>query len=112
MLMIASFIVSNLRSVPDFKVEVNRPQPVVISRRSDRSHSDIKLRVTVYAIVENRGGSGDVVVYFDMMQDGNTYTRTKIVTLEPTESKELEVTFDEVSRLGGQIEYSVRAEAK
>ncbi len=103
---------NNPNSIPGVKFEINTPKPVVISSRADKSKSDIKMRATIYATIQNQGGSGNAAVIFHVTQDGNTYDRTKIISLASNESKDVDVTFDEIRRLGGEINYSVETQAQ
>ncbi len=105
-------VANNPNSIPGIKVEINTPKPVVITSRADNSKSDIKMRATIYATIQNQGGSGNAAVIFHLTQDGNTYDRTKIIPLASNESKDVDVTFDEVRRLGGEIKYNVEAQAQ
>ncbi|MBX2907888.1 MAG: DUF4339 domain-containing protein [Taibaiella sp.] len=98
--------------LPNMKIQLNSPKPAVLTTRADKSKSDIKMRATIYGTVQNQGGDGNVIVSFNVMQDGNTYERTRIVSLRNGETKEVEATFDEVTRLGGEISYRVYARAE
>lgn len=109
----AIMFVNNPDSIPGVKIEINTPKPVIATSRADNSNSDLlKKRLTVYATVMNQGGDGNVLVMFKVYQAGNTYDRTKSVYLRANESQDVTETFDEVTRLGGDITYDVQASAQ
>lgn len=104
---------NNPNSIPGVKVEINTPNPIVVTNRADGSKSGLlKARTTVYATVLNQGGEGNVLVTFHVYQDGNTFERTKPIHMNPNESQDLEVTFDEVKMLGGDITFDVSSAAQ
>jgi len=106
-------VVNNPNAIPGVKVEINTPSPVVITSRADGSKSGLlKARTTVWASVQNQGGSGTVLVTFHVYQDGNDYERTKQTYMNSNESQDFEVTFNEVKMLGGEITYHVEAIAQ
>jgi hypothetical protein len=105
-------ISNNPNSIPGVKVEINTPKPIVLSRRADNRKSDIKMRTTVYADIQNQGGNGNVMVVFHLTQGGNKYDRTQTITLNSGETRAVEATFDEVTRLGGDMTYNVEASAQ
>jgi hypothetical protein len=106
-------IKNNPNAIPGVKVQINTPKPTVITSRGDDKNSELlNFKETLYATVQNQGGDGTVIVTFNLMQDGNTYTRTQTVYLRANESRDLNVTFDEVKRLGGKMTYSVNAIAQ
>jgi hypothetical protein len=103
---------NNPNSIPGVKLEINTPKPLVLHTSADNRKSDIKMRTTVHGTIQNQGGNGNVLVTFHLIQDGKTYDRTQVVSLNSGESRELEATFDEVRRLGGDMKYSVEAVAQ
>lgn len=104
-------VVNNPNAVPGVKLEINTPKPTVVTSRADGSKSGLlKARTTVWATVQNQGGAGNVVVTFHVYQDGNDYDRSKQIYLQANESQDLEVTFDEVKMLGGDITFHVEAQ--
>jgi hypothetical protein len=106
-------ISNNPNAIPGVKLEVNTPKPIVITSRYDDNNSTLfKEKGTVYTSVQNQGGDGNVLVVFHVYQAGNSYERTKSIYLSANESKDLNVTFDEVTRLGGDIKYEVQAKAE
>lgn len=93
------------------KDSVLPPSPLIISRRIERVDGmDMKAKVT--AVLQNRGGHGKVLIIFHVYQNGNSYERTESVYLNANDTRELEETFDEVKRLGGEITYSVDVSAQ
>lgn len=104
---------NNPNSIPGVKLEINTPSPIVVTSRADGSKSSLlKQRTTVYATVLNQGGDGNVLVTFHVYQDGNSYDRTQPIYLQANESRDLEVTFDEVKMLAGKITFDVEAAAQ
>ncbi|MBL7902991.1 MAG: DUF4339 domain-containing protein [Bacteroidia bacterium] len=103
-------VINNPNAIPGVKVEINTPKPIVITSRADGSKSGLfKARTTVWATVQNQGGAGNVLVTFHVYQDGYDYDRSKQIYLQANESQDLNVTFDEVKMLGGDITYNVEA---
>jgi hypothetical protein len=113
LILVVVMIRNNPDSIPGFKIEINTPKPILLSVRADDKNSTIlKIKETVYARVQNQGGSGNVIVTFHISQDGNNYERTKSINLQSNEIQDIEETFDEVTRLGGQMTYSADAKAQ
>lgn len=112
-LILFAMVKNNPGSIPGIKLEINTPKPVVITSRADNSNSGLlKLRTTVYATIQNFGGDGNVLVTFHVYQNGNDYDRTKSIYMRSNQSSDLDVTFDEVRILDGQITYHVDAIAQ
>lgn len=112
-LILGIIVINNPNVIPEVKVEINTPKPVLITSRADGSKSGLfKQRTTVWATVQNQGGDGNVLVEFHVYQDGNDYDRTKQVYLRSNESQDLEVTFNEVKMFGGEIKYDVEVSAQ
>jgi hypothetical protein len=104
---------NNPNSIPGVKVEINTPNPIVVTSRADGSKSGLlKERTTVYATVLNQGGEGNILVTFHVYQDGSAFERTKPIHLNSNESQDLEMTFDEVKMLGGNITFDVNSIAQ
>jgi len=104
---------NNPNSIPGIKIEINTPKPIVTNQSANDSKSTIlKEKTTIYATIENQGGSGNVIVTFHLTQDGNAYQRENTIYLNSGESKNIDATFDEVKRLGGEITYNVDAAAR
>ncbi len=102
---------NNPNSIPGFRIEVNTPNPIVVTSRADNSKSGLlKARTTVYATVQNQGGDGKVLVTFHIYQENKDYNRSKSIYLRASESQNLEETFNEVRYLGGEIKYDVVVE--
>jgi hypothetical protein len=107
----ALMVVNNPNAIPGVRLEINTPKPIVVTSRADGSKSGIfKARATVWATVQNQGGDGDVIVTFHVYQDGNDYDRIKKIYLRANESQDMEVTFNEVKMLGGEINYHVEVQ--
>lgn len=110
---VATMIMNNPNSIPGVKFEINIPKPIVVTSRADsRNSSLLNLRTTVYATVINQGGDGMVLVTSYVYQDDNVYDRSKSIYMRANESQDIEVTFDEVKYLGGDITYNVDAIAQ
>ena len=104
-------VVNNPNAIPCVQIEINTPKPIVVSSRADGSKSGLfKARTTVWATVQNQGGDGNVLVTFHVYQNGNDYDRSKQIYLQANESQDLEMTFDEVKMLEGEVTYHVDAE--
>ena len=104
---------NNPNAIPGIKLQVNTPKPVVITSRADNSKSGLfKARTTVYATIQNQGGDGNVLVTFHVFQDGNDYDRTKSIYMRANESNDLDVTFEEVKLLGGDITFRVESKSE
>ena len=104
-------VINNPNAIPGVKLEINTPKPVVVTSRADGSKSGLlKARTTVWATVQNQGGDGNIVVTFHVYQNGNDYDRSKQIYLLANESQDLEVTFDEVKMLEGEITFHVDAQ--
>jgi len=100
-------------SIPGIKIKLNTPKPIVVTSRSDSSKSGLlKKRITIYATILNQGGKGNVLVTFHVFQDRNDWDRSKTVYLRPNESENVEETFEQVKRLGGEISYRVDVKAE
>jgi hypothetical protein len=103
-----AMVLNNPNAIPGVKLEINTPKPILITSRADNSKSGLlKARTTVYATVQNQGGDGNVLITFHVYQDGNDYDRTKSIYLRSNESQDLDMTFDEVKMLGGDITFNV-----
>jgi hypothetical protein len=106
-------ITNNPNAVPGIKVEINTPKPVVISSSADGHKSGIfNARTSVKATVQNQGGDGNVLVTFYVTQGGNRFDKSKSLYLSANQTEELEMTFEEVTYIDGDITYSVDAIAQ
>jgi len=104
---------NNPNSIPGVKVQVSPPKPVLItSRGDDKNATLLDFKETVYATILNQGGAGSILVTFHLFQNGNDFVRTQTVYLKNSESRDLDVTFDEVKRLGGNMSYRVDLNAE
>lgn len=107
------YFINNPNAIPGVKVDVNPPRPVVVTTRADNGKTGLfKLRTTVYATIQNQGGEGDVFVKFLVHQGGNEYERSKSIYMQPNESVNLDVTFDEVRVIDGKISYDVQVKSE
>jgi RNA polymerase subunit RPABC4/transcription elongation factor Spt4 len=87
--------------------------PVVIDSRADGSKSGIfNARTTVKASIQNQGGPGSVLVTFSVYQGGNVYDRSKLIYLNTYEIQNIEMVFEEVNYIDGEITYDVNAVAQ
>jgi RNA polymerase subunit RPABC4/transcription elongation factor Spt4 len=103
-------VINNPNSLPGVNVQVNMPKPVVIESHADGKNSGIfNARATIYAIIQNQGGPGNVLVTFNVNQGTNTYDRSKSIYLNANETSSVEMTFEEVNYLDGEITYNVNA---
>jgi len=106
-------VVNNPNAVPGVRLEINTPKPVIVSSRADGKNSGIfNARTTVYATVMNQGGSGNVLVTFYVYQGGNTFDKSKSIYLGSNQSEDLEMIFEEVDYISGDITYNVDAVAQ
>jgi hypothetical protein len=107
------FMQNNPGIVPSIKVDMNPPNPVVITSRADAANSSlIKLKETVYVTVQNQGGDGNVLITFRVFQGGNDYKRSQSIYMKAGDQIDLSETFTEVKLLDGQITYDVNARAE
>jgi len=109
---VLTMIANNPNSIPGVKVQINTPKPIVVTKRIEDASSILKLKETIYATILNQGGDGNVLVTFHLMQDGNDYTRTESVYMRNNQSFDLNQTFDEVTRLGGDMKYYVEVKTQ
>lgn len=110
---VAIMVKNNPNAIPRVKFEINTPKPIVVTSRADLSKSGLlKTRATIYATVLNQGGDGEVLVTFYVSQKNDEFDRTKKIYMRANESQDLEVTFDEVKLLKGDITFHVEATAK
>ena len=108
-----TIVVNNPRSIPGVKLEINTPNPVVVTARADNHKSGLfNAKTTVYASVMNEGGAGNVLLTFHLYQGKKAYDRTKRIYLASGQSDDVEVTFEEVDYVSGDITYHVDAVAQ
>lgn len=108
-----TMMTNNPNAIPGVKLEINIPKPIVVTSHADGKSSGLfNARTTVYATVMNQGGDGNVLVTFYVYQGSNTFDRSKTLFLSAGQSQDLEVTFDEVDYLSGEITYNVEASAQ
>ncbi|HRH67694.1 MAG TPA: hypothetical protein PLU53_15460, partial [Bacteroidia bacterium] len=76
-------------------------------------HTDLfKQRLTVYGTIQNQGGDGNFYVTFHAFQDGKDFKRTQQLFLRANQSEDAQATFDEVTRLGGDITYNIEVKSE
>ena len=106
-------LLNNPNTVPGVAIEINTPKPSVVTSRADGHKSGIfNARTTVYATVMNQGGDGKVLVTFYVYQGNKTYDRSESIYMRGGTSEDLEVTFEEVDYISGDVTYHVEAEAQ
>lgn len=104
---------NNPNSIPGIEIKVNTPKPLIVRKSADGKNSGLfNARTTVYASVMNQGGSGNVLVTFYVYQGSRTYDKTKRLYLTSGQSKDLEMTFEEVDYISGKISYDVLAKSE
>jgi uncharacterized membrane protein YvbJ len=104
---------NNSNTIPGIKLEINPPNPQLITSRADEVNSTLlKRKVTVYATVQNQGGEGNVLITFTVSQAGKDYTRSQSVFMRSQESIDIEETFTEVKMLDGQITFDVNVKGQ
>lgn len=109
----AIMILNNPNAVPGVKLEINTPKPIVVTSHADGKKSTLfNARTTVYATILNQGGKGNVIVTFYVTQGSKTFDKSKTVFLSAGQSKDLEMTFEEVTYVSGKITYDVEAVAQ
>lgn len=108
-----TIVVNNPRSIPGVKFEINTPSPIVVTSRADNHKSGLfNAKTTVYATVMNEGGDGNVLITFHIYQGKKAYDRTKLIYLRAGQSEDVNVTFEEVDFISGDITYHVDAVAQ
>lgn len=99
-------VINNINTVSG----ITSPYPTIVTSRANGIDSGLfNARTTVYATVTNNGGSGEVIVTFYVYQGNNVYDRNKTIYLGAGESQDLQVTFEEVDYISGEIAYDVSA---
>lgn len=106
-------VINNPESIPGVKIEINTPKPTVVTSRADGKKSGLfNARTTVYATIMNQGGNGNVLVTFHIYQGGKDFEKSKSFYLGSNDKKDIEMTFEEVDYVSGEITYKVEALAK
>jgi hypothetical protein len=109
----AIVLINNPNAVPGVSVDINTPKPTVVTSRANGNKSGLlNARTTVYATVMNQGGDGNVLVTFYVYQGNYTYDRTESIYMRSGDAEDLEVTFEEVDYISGEVTYNVFAEAQ
>jgi len=92
--------------------QVKKPDPVLVSKGGDDMSSGLlEYSARAWAEVRNDGGDGKVVFEVTFMQGSESWKKTTTKFMSAHETTRFELVFDEVSLLGGQSKYRVRAYA-
>jgi hypothetical protein len=103
---------NNPNSIPDVKVVVNPPKPVVLNPRSEDASAVFKAKLKVLATIQNQGGDGNVFITFTVVQNGNAFNKSQSFHMSAGESKEVDEMFREIKRGDGDVTYQVDARAE
>jgi hypothetical protein len=104
---------NNPNSIPGVKIQINTPKPSIATSRADDVNASVfDFKETVYATISNQGGDGNVLVNFHLQQAGKTYSKTMPIYMRAGQNIDVKEVFDEVTRLGGKMVYSVDASAQ
>lgn len=104
---------NNPNSIPGVTLKINTPKPVVATMRADDANATLlDYKETVYATITNQGGDGNVLVNFHLFQAGKSFIRTKSIYMSAGQNMDLSAIFDEPRRMGGDMKYSVDAQAQ
>ncbi len=108
---IIALILSVLLWRPVANVVVNQyPAPVIVSSFADhQSGSIFDASMRVVADIRNDGIAGDVVLEATVYQGDKQWTKTKKELFTARETKKLEISFDEITLLGGEQTFTVKA---
>jgi hypothetical protein len=107
LIVLSMMIANNPNIIPAIKVQVNSPKPKVISQRIEDISSIFKEKWKVIALIQNQGGDGNVLVTFQLFQNGNSFDKTKEIHLKAGESLEVSEEFNEMRRLDGEFSYEI-----
>jgi hypothetical protein len=103
-------IVKRPKPVSQVKVKPNTPIPIVVIQSADFSKEGLlKLKATIYTTILNQGAAGNILVNFHVRQNGRNFDKSKAIYLKANESQKLEMTFDQVKILEGDVEYKVES---
>jgi hypothetical protein len=104
---------NNPNSIPGVKIQINTPKPQVVTARADDADASVfNYKETVYATISNQGGDGNILVNFHITQAGKTTNKTMPIYMRAGQNLDVKQIFDEVTRLGGKMLYSVDAVAR
>lgn len=104
---------NNPNSIPGVKIQINTPKPTIATSRADDADASVfNYKETVYATISNQGGDGNVLVNFYLTQAGKTNKKTISIYMRAGQNLDVKQIFDEVTRLGGKMVYSVDANAQ
>jgi hypothetical protein len=86
------------------------PEPVIVSSESsDASSRLFEYSAKVKAVIRNDGGNGDIVFEATVYQGENSWSKSAKKYFESKETATMELQFDEVKMLKGEIQSRVRA---
>jgi hypothetical protein len=98
---------------PEPVVKATTPKPIVVITSADFSKTGVlKLKSTVYTTILNQGADGNILVTFHVQQKGHDYSKTKSIFLKANESQQLEMVFDQMKILEGDVSYNVECKAE
>ncbi len=111
LIVIGVLCIMNYRKI--FKTTIQRPHPVLVSvTANDLSSKLLDYQMKVKGTVRNVGGDGSIVVKATVTQNADTWTKTKRLYLRAYDTKDFEITFNEVRLLKKTPKYSVTAFAQ
>jgi hypothetical protein len=85
------------------------PKPVIVSSKSSNESSRLfEYSAKVEAVIRNDGGDGDIVFEAIVNQGGNSWTKSAKKYFQSKETASMELQFDEVELLKGEILSQVR----
>jgi hypothetical protein len=113
LIMAVAAIIIISRPKPEPVVKATTPKPIVVIQSADFSKTGVlKLKSTIYTTILNQGADGNILVTFHVQQKGHDYSKTKSIFLKANESQQLEMVFDEMKILEGDVSYSVGCRAE
>jgi len=103
---------NNPNGLPDIKVEVNPPKPVVLVTSSEDASAVFKARIKIMGTIQNQGGNGNVQVTFIVTQNGEEFKKYQSILMNAGETKEVDQMFNEIKRGKGDIVYDIKAKSE
>jgi hypothetical protein len=86
------------------------PKPIIVSSKlNDSSTRLFEYSAKVEAVIRNDGGNGDIVFEATVYQKGKSWTKSTKKHFGSKETASMELQFDEVGLLDGEIHSQVRA---
>ena len=106
-------IISRPKPEQEIKVKATTPKPIVVITSTDFSKTGVlKLKATIYTTILNQGADGNILVTFHIQQKGHDYSKAKSIFLKSNESQKLEMVFDQMKILEGDVSYNVDCRAE